>query len=195
LILDGALRLFAQSGFDGAKVADIAAAAGVSKSVVYDHFPSKRDIHVELIRSETERLMAAAGEAFAGAAGDLDRLRAVTEVLFHSVEERPFVRMFLQSTATADPVVAQAQADAERRATQVLAAMMLTIRPAAQPHRAEMAAAICRGGLNALAAWWEEHPNVPRTEIVDLAVAVLWSGLPSLPDAATPRRRGRRPGV
>jgi AcrR family transcriptional regulator len=182
LILESALQIFAQRGYDGAKVADIASAAGVTKAVVYDHFSSKRDIHVELIRSETARVMEAASGAFEAATGEFAKLRAVTDALFAYAEKRPFVRLFLQPSGTSDPVIAKAQADAEWQATQVLAAMILVMRPAADPTRADMAAAVCRGGLNALAAWWEEHRAVSRAEVVDLAVGVLWSGLPSVPE-------------
>jgi hypothetical protein len=31
--------------------------------------------------------------------------------------------------------------------------------------------------VNDLAAWWFEHPEVPREELVDVAYDLLWSGL------------------
>ena len=40
-ILREATRLFAESGFDGVSVAQIAKAAGVSQGAVFRHFPSK----------------------------------------------------------------------------------------------------------------------------------------------------------
>ena len=60
-ILRAAARLFARQGFNGASVADLAAACGSSKSLVYHYFPSKEDIlhavmsaHLELlVRAET----------------------------------------------------------------------------------------------------------------------------------------------
>ena len=31
--------------------------------------------------------------------------------------------------------------------------------------------------VNDLAAWWFEHPDVPRGELVEVAYGLLWSGL------------------
>lgn len=48
-LLDAAVGEFARNGFDAANVDRIAAAAGLAKGTVYNHFPSKRDLMVALI--------------------------------------------------------------------------------------------------------------------------------------------------
>ncbi len=50
LILAAALRLFAANGLSATKIADIAAAAGVSPGLIYHYFSAKEEIFVELIR-------------------------------------------------------------------------------------------------------------------------------------------------
>ncbi len=47
-LLDVACDVFATSGFSATAMDDIAAAAGVTKPVLYQHFPSKRALFVEL---------------------------------------------------------------------------------------------------------------------------------------------------
>ena len=49
-ILAAAKRLFATRGYAATSLDDVAAAAGVSKPVVYDHFDSKRALYFELMR-------------------------------------------------------------------------------------------------------------------------------------------------
>lgn len=49
-ILDAALRLFAEGGFAGASIRDIATAAGVQSATLYAHFPGKEHVLAELIR-------------------------------------------------------------------------------------------------------------------------------------------------
>lgn len=51
-ILDGARAVFLRDGFDGASVADVARAAGVSKGTLYAYWPSKEDLFVALIRHD-----------------------------------------------------------------------------------------------------------------------------------------------
>jgi AcrR family transcriptional regulator len=63
VILAAALRTFASNGYDGAAMDEIAAAAGISKAVVYDHVPSKRELYLQLlesIRQDLERTVEAA---------------------------------------------------------------------------------------------------------------------------------------
>ena len=42
---------------------------------------------------------------------------------------------------------------------------------------AAMASEVLRGGLTALALWWLEHPEVPREQIVAVAMNLFWVGL------------------
>jgi predicted GNAT superfamily acetyltransferase len=41
----------------------------------------------------------------------------------------------------------------------------------------EVIARLISGGLQSLATWWVDHPDVPRGELVDRVLAVWWPGL------------------
>jgi AcrR family transcriptional regulator len=56
-LLEVALECFASRGFHETSMDDIADAAGVTKPVLYQHFPSKRDLYRQLLSSESERLL------------------------------------------------------------------------------------------------------------------------------------------
>jgi AcrR family transcriptional regulator len=79
LLVDAALRVFAERGYDEATVEDIAAAAGYSKGAYYFHFASKEDIFQELLDqwtdTRTERL-GAFHEAAPAAAALVETLEA-----------------------------------------------------------------------------------------------------------------------
>ncbi|MBS0381884.1 MAG: TetR family transcriptional regulator [Proteobacteria bacterium] len=49
-VLEAALKLFAEHGYAGASVRDVAAAAGVKAATIYAHYPSKEHILAELCR-------------------------------------------------------------------------------------------------------------------------------------------------
>jgi AcrR family transcriptional regulator len=65
-LLRAAADVFAAHGYDGTRVADIAAAAGVSKGAMYAHYPSKADLLVDAIRTHGPRLLATAFAADPG---------------------------------------------------------------------------------------------------------------------------------
>lgn len=50
MVLDAALDIFSRDGFEKGRMEDIARRAGVTKSAVYHHFPSKTAILEALIR-------------------------------------------------------------------------------------------------------------------------------------------------
>jgi AcrR family transcriptional regulator len=72
-LLRAAADVFAARGYDGTRVADIAAAAGVSKGAMYAHYPSKADLLVDALRTHGQRLLA---DAFAA-----DPSRSITDLL------------------------------------------------------------------------------------------------------------------
>lgn len=51
--------LFAHKGYDGTSVEEIAAKAGVSKPIVYEHFGGKEGLHAVIVDRETQALLAA----------------------------------------------------------------------------------------------------------------------------------------
>ena len=57
-LLRAAADVFAERGYDGTRVADIATAAGVSNGALYAHFPSKADLLVDALRTHGRRLLA-----------------------------------------------------------------------------------------------------------------------------------------
>ncbi len=56
-LLEIARRLFAERGFDGASVEEIAARAEVSKPVVYEHFGGKEGIYAVVVDREVRQLL------------------------------------------------------------------------------------------------------------------------------------------
>jgi AcrR family transcriptional regulator len=74
-LLLAAADAFAQRGYDGTRVADIAAAADVSSGALYAHFGSKAELLVAALRTHGRRLLA---EALAADPG-----RPVTDLLLH----------------------------------------------------------------------------------------------------------------
>src|SRR3954464_12028313 len=55
-ILESALEIFSRHGYNGASIDEIAQAAGISKALIYEHFPSKKDLHVSLLERHVQQI-------------------------------------------------------------------------------------------------------------------------------------------
>jgi AcrR family transcriptional regulator len=66
-VLDAALELFLEHGYEGTSMAGIAEAAGVTKPVVYACFPGKEELFRSLLRREEERILGEIQAAFESA--------------------------------------------------------------------------------------------------------------------------------
>jgi len=56
-ILAGARRCFAENGYEGATVARLEKATGLSRGAIFNYFPSKEDLFLELAWRDNERLI------------------------------------------------------------------------------------------------------------------------------------------
>ena len=78
-VLDGARTVFLRDGFEGASVDDIARQAGVSKATLYNYFPDKRILFMEVAKAECVRQELATDEMIALSASPEKALRATAE--------------------------------------------------------------------------------------------------------------------
>jgi AcrR family transcriptional regulator len=179
LILDAALRTFAQRGYDGAAMDEIAAAAGISKAVVYDHVTSKRELYIQLlhaIRSEIEETVEEALRA-PGTDGE-ERVKAAIEAIYRYVEEHPEAcRLLVLELQGAN--VSTIGRELEDRITAHLARTLgsdpvLLDGHAGRERQITILAELLKSAVLGLARWWYRTPDVPRADLVERTVAVVW---------------------
>jgi AcrR family transcriptional regulator len=194
VILTAAEDVFSGRGYHGSSIDEIAHAAGISKALIYEHFPSKKDLHVSLLDMHVEelfeRLAANAGTEEPGAV----RLRNGIDAFFGWVEERRAAfRMVFRDAV--DPEVADVLRRILDQTTAAVAALMAT-EPVNRGSEREglrgvhMMAQQLTGAMQALALWWDDNPDVPREAVVDVAMDFSWIGLERV--VAGERTRGVR---
>jgi AcrR family transcriptional regulator len=79
-------KLFAERGFEGTSIEEIAAQAGVSKPVVYEHFGGKEGLYAVVVDHEVERLLATATAILAGA-NSREKFEAAAVALLRYIED------------------------------------------------------------------------------------------------------------
>jgi AcrR family transcriptional regulator len=175
LILQAAQEVFAQRGYHGASLEEIARASGTSKALIYEHFASKRELHDQLLAEHAGELFRRfEANAAAGATGE-ERLRTGVDAFFAWVEERREAWRALFRDA-ADPELAPM---IDRLQAQATGAMVALVHEGDGPpsQAVQMYAALTSGACQALANWWNDHPDVPRDELVDRVVEFCWIGM------------------
>ena len=85
-LLDVALAAFGREGFHLTSMNELAEAAGVTKPVLYQHFGSKRELYLEVLRDVGGRMMADVGKAIAGAGGPRQQVEAGFTAYFQWVD-------------------------------------------------------------------------------------------------------------
>ena len=85
-LLDIGRRLFAERGFEGTSIEEIAAQADVSKPVVYEHFGGKEGLYAVVVDREVERFLAMA-TSILGGANTREKFEAAAVALLRYIED------------------------------------------------------------------------------------------------------------
>lgn len=183
-IMRAGLAVFGERGYHAASMTEIARRAGITAAVIYDHFGSKAELQITLLERETQALFAFVGEALM-AAPDVPaaRMRAGMDAYFEFVERDPYAWRMLFRDPAGDSEIDAAFREMTRRATDGIALFITASAPPAlledpdAEQAVQMFAEMMKMAQNALANWWYEHRDVPRSVIVDRILEFCWVGL------------------
>ncbi len=183
-ILGAALEIFSRHGYNGASIDEIATAAGISKALIYEHFPSKKDLHVSLLERHVQDIFLRLAEtADTTDPGEIRLRNGVNAFLEWAETHREAFRLLFRDTFERD--VADVLERLQNQATGAIAAL-IAAEPALQDaggDGAELALAIeamaqqLSGGVQSLAIWWQSHPDIEREWLVDRVMDYAWVGL------------------
>jgi AcrR family transcriptional regulator len=182
LILESAAKAFAEHGYERTSVEQIAVGAGIAKSVVYDHFPSKQVLHIALLRQQADALIAHAARRLDGESPE-GLLRANTHAFFEFVEQHPFAWRMLFREPAEQPAIAKAHREIQREITEAIAQLValgsdihLTA-PLPRSIANQLLAESIKSTNNTLAAWWWDHREITREQVTNFSLDLLWTGL------------------
>jgi len=180
LIRDRAAALFAARGFAATSIADIAAACGTAKSLVYHYFGAKDDILYDLLRDHMARLVAGAERALATSADPRARLRAFVhaEIALY-VGARDRHRLLLNALGDLPPARRDEIKALERRLVELVRDLCVDLNPALarDPALATAAAMSVFGLINWTHTWYRPDGPVAPAAYADLAATMLLDGV------------------
>jgi AcrR family transcriptional regulator len=178
-LLDVAVAVFNERGYEATSMEEVAARLGVTKSAIYHHVPGKGELLRLALDRALDALFAVTGEPAATSGPAIDRLehvvRGSVRVL---VAELPFVTLLLRVRGNTDVeraalarrrefdrIVSDLVAEAEREGG---------VRPDVDP---VVTARLLFGTVNSLAEWYRPGGALSADDLADALVATTFGGL------------------
>jgi len=182
-VLDIAHARFAADGYAAVTMDDVAAAAGVTKPLLYAYFGNKERLYLACMRRAGDAMLATVGEAIAAAESPADALRRGLEAFFAFVDgDRDAWRVLFDESQPAGGELARAVAAYRERLLALVAETQLALIPSAARDRAatevEALSNALLGASEALARWWLRNPGaMPAAEAAQLLIETVEPGL------------------
>jgi AcrR family transcriptional regulator len=176
-LLDVACAEFADRGFHATAMDDLALAAGVTKPVFYQHFPSKRALFVAVLEDVGGRLLEVLTDATASVETGRARVEEGFSAYFRFVEnDRAAFRLLFGASARNDPEFADV---VDRVLTDSAAAVSTLIEIHGSPeHRQVLAHAVVgmAEGISRHALTDPDGPHDPD-QLANWVAELAWFGL------------------
>ena len=181
-LLDAALEVFTQAGYHSAPMDEIADRAGVSKPVLYQHFPSKLELYLAVLDLHIDSLLFEIQKAVSSTQDNSSRVKAATAAYFDFINrEGEAFRLLFESDMTVEPKVRERL----NRMTYDCAAAfsaIISVETGLSKGLSMMLATGLIGNVQSAARHWlERDQKVSRDEAVSIIAAQIWRGVSGFP--------------
>jgi AcrR family transcriptional regulator len=181
-LLGAARDVFAAHGYHAAAMDDIAEAAGISKPVLYQHFPSKLELYSALLTTYTDELTARLRSALLETTDNEQRVRGAISAYFDFVAgDGQSFRLVFESDLRGEPEAVEVL-DKALTACIDLVADAVTTDAGLDSDRARLLAVGLVGLSQVTARYWlDSGQAVGQQEAIELMYRLAWRGLAHFP--------------
>lgn len=181
-LLNAALEVFTAAGYHSAAMDEIADRAGVSKPVLYQHFPSKLELYLAVLDIHIDSLVFQIQKAIASTPENANRVRATVDTYFNFIDsEGEAFRLLFESDMSVEPAVRERL---NRMTYDCAAAVSAVISlDTGLPQEAAMLLGVGLIGSAQVTArhWLERDSKLTRQQAADLVANVIWRGISGFP--------------
>lgn len=181
-LLGAAQEVFVAQGYHAAAMDEIAERAGVSKPVLYQHFPGKLDLYLALLDTHAEALVERLREAMAETTDNKVRVHNAISAYFDFVDgDGEAFRLVFESDLRNDPAVRERVENTSRQCMAALADTIASDTGLSRPEAELLSVGLT--GLSEMAAryWLDTERAVSKADAVRLLEALAWRGISSFP--------------
>jgi AcrR family transcriptional regulator len=181
-LLSAALEMFTTAGYHSAAMDEIAERAGVSKPVLYQHFPSKLDLYLAVLDTHIDSLVFAIQKAIQSTPDNSERVQATIGAYFDFIEaEGAAFRLLFESDMSVEPAVRERL---NRMTYDCAAAVSAVISlDTGLPQEAAMLLGVGLIGSAQVTArhWLERDSKLSREQAQALVTNIIWRGISGFP--------------
>jgi len=179
-LLDIGRRLFAERGLDGTSIEEIAAKAGVSKPVVYEHFGGKEGLYAVVVDREVERFIAMATRLLEGEDTTAKFEVAAVVLLRYIQDNSDGFRILVRDSnpASGSGTFASLISDIASQVEYILGDVLKS--RGYDPKLAPMYAQMLVGMVVFTGQWWLDARKPKLEEVAAHLVNLAWNGLSTL---------------
>jgi len=186
-LLESALEVFVAQGFHAAAMDDIAERAGVSKPVLYQHFPGKLDLYLALLDASCDTIIDSCRVALESTHDNKLRVAAAMDAFFEYVAgDTGAFRLVFESDLTNEPAVRE---QVERVTTECAAMIAHVIHDdTGLPDEASRLLAVSLVGMAQVSArfWLDTGHDISQEDAATLVAGLAWRGIRGYPRSDEP---------
>ncbi|MBP2320695.1 AcrR family transcriptional regulator [Kibdelosporangium banguiense] len=177
-LLAAAGEVFAANGYHAAAMDEIAERAGVSKPVLYQHFPGKLELYLALLQTHADELINGVTGALESTTDNKLRVQAAVGAYFDFVDsEGEAFRLVFQSDIRGEPVVHETIERATKACVDAITAT-ITADAGMDVERARLLAVGLVGASQVAAqSWLASDRPIEKAEAVKLISTLAWRGI------------------
>ena len=189
-LLGAAQEVFVAQGYHAAAMDDIAEKAGVSKPVLYQHFPGKLELYLALLDTHCDAIIAKMRSAMQSSTDNRVRMAGAISAYFDFVDhESEAFRLVFESDLRNDPAVRARFERVERGCLEAITETIMADTGLGRERAELLAAGLCGAAEITARFWLTNGRQVPKSEAEALVHQLSWRGIASFP------LQGGEPGV
>jgi AcrR family transcriptional regulator len=183
-LLESALDVFVAQGYHAAAMDDIAERAGVSKPVLYQHFPGKLELYLALLDNACDQVVEGVRAALASTDNNKERVAATTEAFYAYVANAGGAfRLVFESDLTSEPAVRERVDRVTTLCAEAIAEVIADDTGFA-PEASQLLAVALVGMSQVSARYWlSADGDLPQKGATDLIASLAWRGIRGFPAA------------
>jgi AcrR family transcriptional regulator len=190
-LLAAAQEVFVAQGYHAAAMDDIAERAGVSKPVLYQHFPGKLDLYLALLDTHCDAIIDRVRSAMTATNDNKQRVSGAVSAYFDFVDhESEAFRLVFESDLRNEPTVRERVVKVERGCAEAITETIMGDTGVSRSRAELLAAGLCGAAEIAARSWLTSGRKVPKPEAVALVTALNWRGIAGFPMQAEAHAAG-----